>query len=228
MTTTDTIYLVKEMAICQYVIVIHSPHLCSLPGFRAPHADVDPAGIRCRQVIKDDAFEEWMGGQERQGTLRLPWTKPPKELPTSFEHVDEGQKGQEGQHGKDGPRVGGKLNDGFTLREINDEDLQAVLQQALDALTRHGHEGEMNGDDDQVMFVALEEDEDGRLFLDAEMSVQGDDQEGGGGAEKVVVDGEQRDKLLTVVKRYLESRGEIEHDDNEREEDGRKRQKDEL
>ena len=41
MTTNDQIYLVKELAICQYVLIIHSPHLCSLPGFKVEEVDVD-------------------------------------------------------------------------------------------------------------------------------------------------------------------------------------------
>ncbi len=74
MTTGDTIYMVKEMAICQYVLIIHSPHLCSLPGFKAENVDVEPAGIRCREVVRDDEWETWReGGTE---TLRLPLARP--------------------------------------------------------------------------------------------------------------------------------------------------------
>ena len=74
MTTSDTIYMVKEMAICQYVLIIHSPHLCSLPGFKAENVDVKPAGIRCREVVSDKEWDTWReGGTE---TLRLPLARP--------------------------------------------------------------------------------------------------------------------------------------------------------
>lgn len=71
MTATDMIYLVNEVAICSYVMVIHSPHLCSLPGFRPTTAiDIKPAPIRCREVVPDDEFAEWANKAEER-RLRL-------------------------------------------------------------------------------------------------------------------------------------------------------------
>jgi protein OS-9 len=71
MTTTDIIYMVKELAICSYVLILHSPHLCSLPGFRAEHKAVEPAPIRCRQVISDEEFANRRRAEE-DGMLGLP------------------------------------------------------------------------------------------------------------------------------------------------------------
>jgi protein OS-9 len=45
-------------------MIIHSPHLCGLPGFRADHSDVEMAKIRCREVISDSDFEKWVSGEE--------------------------------------------------------------------------------------------------------------------------------------------------------------------
>jgi protein OS-9 len=60
MTAGDHIYMVKEIDTCKYVVVIHSPHLCSLPGFRPQTADdIVPVPIRCREIVTDDEFERW-------------------------------------------------------------------------------------------------------------------------------------------------------------------------
>lgn len=56
----DSIFMIKEVSLCQYVLVIYTPSLCSLPGFRPQSAlDVEPAGIRCRELMEDDEFEKW-------------------------------------------------------------------------------------------------------------------------------------------------------------------------
>lgn len=56
----DSIFMIKEVSLCQYVMVIYTPSLCSLPGFRPQSAlDVEPAGIRCREMMEDDDFEQW-------------------------------------------------------------------------------------------------------------------------------------------------------------------------
>lgn len=61
MTSTDVLYMVKEITTCQYVVVIHSPHLCSLPGFRPSSSDhIVPAPIRCRLVVSDGEMEDWI------------------------------------------------------------------------------------------------------------------------------------------------------------------------
>ncbi|OCF77071.1 hypothetical protein I204_02780 [Kwoniella mangroviensis CBS 8886] len=82
MTTSDMIYMIKEMSICQYVLIIHSPYLCGLPGFKNHNDHLDeirPAPIRCRQVVDDQDWLEWekenqqgqKQKQEQQGVLGL-------------------------------------------------------------------------------------------------------------------------------------------------------------
>jgi protein OS-9 len=46
----DTVLFIKETRTCSYVLVVHTPRICSLPGFRAPDADAQ-AEIKCRQVV---------------------------------------------------------------------------------------------------------------------------------------------------------------------------------
>jgi hypothetical protein len=44
---------------CQYLMTIHSPHLCSLPGFHIPTIDDEPARpVKCRQIIPDEQYKE--------------------------------------------------------------------------------------------------------------------------------------------------------------------------
>lgn len=60
LSTGDSIFMIKEVSLCQYVLVIYTPSLCSLPGFRPQSAlDVEPAGIKCRELMEDDEFEQW-------------------------------------------------------------------------------------------------------------------------------------------------------------------------
>jgi hypothetical protein len=98
MTSGDSIYMVKEVEICKYVVVIHSPHLCSLPGFRPQTADdIDSVPIRCREVLSDEDFARWEAEPEEQrklaaaaeNPLRLSEPPPadePKQKQFTFKH----------------------------------------------------------------------------------------------------------------------------------------------
>ncbi|WVQ98169.1 hypothetical protein IAU59_005291 [Kwoniella sp. CBS 9459] len=67
MTTGDMIYMIKELSICQYVVIIHSPYLCGLPGFKSRDLGaIQSAGIQCRQVVEDDEFDEWEKEKEQE------------------------------------------------------------------------------------------------------------------------------------------------------------------
>ncbi|KAJ9113900.1 hypothetical protein QFC19_000094 [Naganishia cerealis] len=51
----DEISSIKEIATCQYLLTVHSPHLCSLPGFHIPTIDDEPSRpITCREIVDDD------------------------------------------------------------------------------------------------------------------------------------------------------------------------------
>lgn len=51
-TTTDTIMFVKETSTCKYSLVIHTPRLCSEPGFKSRAEQTEAALIRCRQIVE--------------------------------------------------------------------------------------------------------------------------------------------------------------------------------
>lgn len=162
MTGTDMIYMVNEVAICQYVIVIHSPHLCSLPGFRPTTAlDIKPAPIRCREVVPDDEFAEWaQKADERR--LRL--------------GEKDGEKGSapEAQHAKEDPfkiqgleltpefqaifdaAFGSKKTPKEEIIEGYEGEPETAAEIAADAATEGEH-----GSKDELYFVEWDEDTDG-------------------------------------------------------------------
>jgi protein OS-9 len=215
MTTTDVIYLVKEMAICQYVLIIHSPHLCGLPGFRAPHAYVQPAGIRCRQVIADEEFEGWAtrlkeegnGGVGDAGPLGLPWqlTRPVggrEGVEVEMQAAEQG--GAHGQDSAEHAPLDGHGADDSLEYEMDDLDLQQFL---LDALGEYdAREGAGEGGSEEFMLLSLEEDDEGNFVLDTDLL-------GSHGGRKVkAVEGDERELLVKAIKRFLENKPEAKRD----------------
>jgi protein OS-9 len=210
MTSTDMIYLIKEMAICQYVLVIHSPHLCSLPGFKPRHVDVDIAGIQCRQVIDDADFDKWIQSKQDEaesrthfdGFKRLPW-KVEKKVPEHPGLAGFGIDNTMFQAVK--PQVEAKDN---SLPEIDDDSLQLVLQQALKALNdqlQRGGKGQ--SEDDEMVVLSLEEDDEGRLYLDGQV-LKGSQEEAETQAEEDTgtTGSIKRESVAQAVQQYLESR----------------------
>lgn len=51
MEMTDHILFVKETKTCSYVLVIHTPRLCSEPGFQSKREGGEGAEILCREVV---------------------------------------------------------------------------------------------------------------------------------------------------------------------------------
>ena len=145
MTTSDFIYMVKEMAICQYVMIIHSPHLCSLPGFKAENIEVEAAGIRCREIVSDEDWEKWRQGGTESLPLRLPLPKPSVEpviIPTEQRALI-----------------------------VQDNGLKGLLEKALEVF---GQKAMDNGGKDDVVLLSWEEGEDGAVLLDADLVISGD------------------------------------------------------
>ncbi|CAE7200804.1 unnamed protein product [Rhizoctonia solani] len=57
MSSVDQIMFVKEVSVCNYLIVIHTPRICSEPGFKSQRDSVKAAPIRCRHIVPEDAVE---------------------------------------------------------------------------------------------------------------------------------------------------------------------------
>ncbi|KAG8707247.1 Protein OS-9 [Ceratobasidium sp. 394] len=51
MSSVDHIVFVKEVSVCNYLIVIHTPRICSEPGFRSQRDSVKAAPVRCREIV---------------------------------------------------------------------------------------------------------------------------------------------------------------------------------
>ena len=217
MTTTDSIYLIKETSICNYVMIIHSPHLCGLPGFRADHSDVEMAKVRCREVISDDDFERWVGGEE----VVMPFLTIGKGI-----DVIEGQTGTDGQsdglgerrvegndelHKKADDWIDGnielQMEDGVTITNLKD-----ALSQLLSESAGGGGEGE----EGELMLITLEEDGDEPIVLQADLI-------GGEGNERSE-GGVDKETVLKFVKEYLRKKDKPKRN----EDDDREEKRDEL
>lgn len=78
MTMTDTILFVKEARTCSYVLVIHTPRLCGVPGFKSRRDAREEAYIRCREVVAStaDAHADQEALPEADFPFKLPRRKP--------------------------------------------------------------------------------------------------------------------------------------------------------
>lgn len=74
---TDHIALLRETSICEYLVVIHTPSLCSEPlfldgGGRKSLNGVDDSGvIECRPVLTDEEFEKWKAQEAAKDRKRV-------------------------------------------------------------------------------------------------------------------------------------------------------------
>ncbi|EJD53067.1 hypothetical protein AURDEDRAFT_110849 [Auricularia subglabra TFB-10046 SS5] len=75
---TDSIVFVKETRTCEYTLVIHTPRLCSEPGFRRVLDDLPAQAIRCREVLPANA--------QADGVRTIP--AQPEEPPLAGEAIE--------------------------------------------------------------------------------------------------------------------------------------------
>lgn len=239
MTTNDQIYLIKELAICQYVLIIHSPHLCSLPGFRPERVDVDAAPIQCRQVMPDAEFEAWRRGSDAgergevsDKTQGIEASRRPEGMGTE-EQVEENALAVEGPSLKD------LLKQAFEKKQGQDQG-DADAAEGRGASQKHQPGDDFGAKDGEVVFIALEDHEDGNaaMVLDSEallaslLSRTGSRDEARAapqnqGARSAGLGEDDRAMILKAVKQFLETRQDSRkgegQDDNEEPEKGRKR-----
>ncbi|ODN79542.1 hypothetical protein L202_03499 [Cryptococcus amylolentus CBS 6039] len=239
MTSSDTIYMIKEVAICQYVMIIHSPHLCGLPGFRAREAEVGGAGVMCREVVGDHEWEEWKKERSLAGAVKSDKeaksegqqsfaAKPGKELPNlRFGLAAAREKPKADEASKDSA-VPNKIKQGVTLEQVvfgvdKDDDITAALRKALDALAQETRgesvdEGQQ-GNEGEVLLLAWDEDEGGgAVLVEADMLVRDGEEE-----KKVGIKGGERELLQQILRQYLKD-----SEDDDEESEGEHRVRDEL
>jgi protein OS-9 len=142
MTTTNSIYLIRETNICNYIMIIHSPHLCGLPGLGVDHSDVEMAKVRGREMISDDNFEKWMKGEE----VAMPYLTIGKGLEPVTEEEDKNIEKLEGHYEEM------QMEEEVTIDGLND-----ALNQSLGS---DGIKEESHGEEGEVMLITLEEDWD--------------------------------------------------------------------
>lgn len=182
----DSIFMIKEVSLCQYVLVIYTPSLCSLPGFRPQSGlDVEPAGIKCRELMEDDQFEQWNTERiererlEHEGKLleaaKIEKEKKAKEDAESrirensevekdekAAKKDESDSGAEGQKGGKKGKKGSHIitEDDLAAFKIAggdmDETTKALILEAVRKAFGAGGEGE----DIEISFLGLHDDDD--------------------------------------------------------------------
>ncbi|WVQ75899.1 hypothetical protein IAR50_005534 [Cryptococcus sp. DSM 104548] len=247
MTSSDTIYMIKEVAICQYVMIIHSPHLCGLPGFRAREAEVGGAGVMCREVVGDEEWEEWekerrgagvkkdIEGAKSEGGQKHFSAKPGKELPSlhfGLAAAREKPKAEEIRQKLAEPDKA-EPPKGVPLEEVvfgveTDNDLKAALKKALGLLAkevRGGDDGSEGQEEqgEEVLLLAWDEDENGgAVLVEADMLVNDGEEE-----KKVGIGGGEREMLQQILRQYLKDSEKDEEGLNGEDKDGR-RVRDEL
>lgn len=187
-------------------MIIHSPHLCGLPGFRADHSDVEMAKVRCREVISDNDFERWVGGEE----VVMPFLTIGKGL--GEVEIDAGQAGLDEGQADSG---GGAGNGGMTetgarglFEEIQMEDGVTItgLQDALSQLLEGGAGAE--GEEGEVMLITLE-DGDEPIVLQTDII----------GAEGQQMEGVDKETILKLVREYLKKKDKPKRDEGKAERD---------
>jgi hypothetical protein len=155
MSGPETIHFVKETRTCSYVLVVHTPRLCSLPGFQAP-ADADKqAEIRCRQIV--DALPpsgdlNLLAGDGPHPAMlpkKQPVLPPPPVPPAAgdkassmkklIERIMGVQGGDRVAKGLEDAAVVGRDDDGTLVIELDDE-LLAELGIDVDAAYGYGDE----------------------------------------------------------------------------------------
>jgi protein OS-9 len=172
-TSTDTILFVKEVRTCSYVLVIHTPRLCSVPGFRSRLDAHAHEQVRCREIVSEIGLVD----KTRPDTdypLRLPprpqpsLPQPSKEqpvVPKGHKHVTTGPGVSddtlkqalsllfgEGGEGGDASRVHvqkGKVEGEYLIELLDDDDV-------AEAEDGHGYlQGAGPGDDPSTTREAL-------------------------------------------------------------------------
>jgi protein OS-9 len=201
MTTTDAIYLIKETSICNYVMIIHSPHLCGLPGFRADHSDVEMAKIRCREVISDDDFDRWIKGE----AVDMPFLTIGKEGHYGNLVEQEEQKEQ-----KAGEKLGQKqVDQNWETVQLDDGTTVDGLKEIIDQMFSSTGEGE-----DEVMLITLDDEGEQPVVLQADLV----------GARREIRPMDP-DTMALLVRDYLRNKDKPKKDEDEQEV---KKLKDEL
>ncbi|CAE6503334.1 unnamed protein product [Rhizoctonia solani] len=128
MSSVDQIMFVKEVSVCSYLIVIHTPRICSEPGFKSQRDSVKAAPIRCRHIVPEDTAEF----DRTQFESPVPHSIPPA-LPI-LPAAPPVQKGTQGGSGD--KKAGGKKSSTLGENEKQTEFVKVALGALFDAHTQ--------------------------------------------------------------------------------------------
>ncbi|RXK40925.1 hypothetical protein M231_01773 [Tremella mesenterica] len=207
MTSTDVIYMIKELAICQYVLVVHSPHLCGLPGFKAEEVKVESAPIRCREVLSDDLYHAWEEGKHVEtNDLGIGEGLPQPEGGTILGLPEMIEKDSE-ENGKEDIKV--------MMGDLSDDLLSRIFGKAMEALSsKVGEDGKseesMGENKENLAIFDLEENEEGVIYLDADILL--------GGEQGQKMGDKDKEEFLKVVRKLLNEQLQLADGKGEKEE----------
>ncbi|KIM24012.1 hypothetical protein M408DRAFT_27454 [Serendipita vermifera MAFF 305830] len=163
MTTTDSIFFIKETKTCQYVLVIHTPRLCGQPGFKSPREDLRDTPLRCRKVV--NTLE---GTDPTLPESPLPFQRrEPKPLPAPRPTATGDDKKQSpGKHDNDAhSQLLKAALDALLGRQTEPKRAERDARGASDGKTTGGGDGSAEKKLEQ-RFVAVSVDEDGEIKIE--------------------------------------------------------------
>jgi protein OS-9 len=144
--TADRIGMIKEVAICSYLMVIHTPRLCDDVAFLPPQ-ESKANTIACREILRDDEIDAWKERKTREArqllTVGEREAKPARPIIGGVELGAKKDVGTEGKVIEKGVIVGGgketfidtlASSDGKTMDEKGLKKLNLMSSAELELL----------------------------------------------------------------------------------------------
>lgn len=138
METTDHILLVKETKTCSYVLVIHTPRLCGIPGFKSRRDVKEQATIRCREIVEKKAEDQ----------IKLSIADHPTKVPLRKSVLPAPKPATKAEKGADGS-------------DSKQDRLDDILRKTLEALISGKKSGDKVGLDDDLIIEFVGGSEEG-------------------------------------------------------------------
>jgi protein OS-9 len=142
MTTTDSIFFIKETRTCQYTLVIHTPRLCGEPGFRSPRDDLQDTPLRCRKIVNSlDEVDQTLPDSS------LPFHRPqPKPLPAPRTKPASGGESASGNGNGNGEagKTGTGANQGNQGLDKKAHAIRAALDSLFGRINQNGANNNKN------------------------------------------------------------------------------------
>ncbi|KAM0754507.1 hypothetical protein T439DRAFT_321545 [Meredithblackwellia eburnea MCA 4105] len=193
----DSIALIRETAICTYVMLIHTPRLCSEPIFLegTQGSQEPPAVIQCRPIVK----------KIREGVEAGASTGPGAGDGTE-ETLDVGMGDQEGQEAAKEEQQPPKVEEGKSSSSSSDTPVSTASDIRLEALLEDPNHGLLGLDtvtliyDPETGIIHSAEADGEEIFLDSASSTSTGSEEEGEGKQKEKGEKERIDDLSDLAR----------------------------